>query len=216
MKRNSPAQCVDCGKVGLLWGNYCRTPCHTRWLRAGKPAPDAPKVLTPVERLRQIPVIQSGREPNNIEVGTAGEHLVCADLLLSGYVAFLTDPGCAYDIAVDLGGRLIRLQVKSTRGPYTSARCPPAYVWHVRRNGYRGLRNYPEGAFDMLALVALDLRLVAYTPQQARGDLARIHLPGSPSSKQQFGDYPFGRALAQLADVPEQAEARARVDPHDE
>ena len=52
----------------------------------------------------------------DLAAGTAAEHLVCADLLLCGYRAFLADQNCAYDIAVDVAGRLIRIQVKAQRG----------------------------------------------------------------------------------------------------
>mgnify|MGYP001340458250 CR=1 FL=1 len=49
-----------------------------------------------------------------MEVGRAGEYLVMADLLLNGWVAYPTSQGVPYDIAVDIGERVIRVQVKST------------------------------------------------------------------------------------------------------
>ena len=51
----------------------------------------------------------------DLAAGTAAEHLVCADLLLQGYVAYLTDQNAAYDIVADKDGHLIRVQVKATR-----------------------------------------------------------------------------------------------------
>lgn len=103
----------------------------------------------------------------DLAAGGAGEHLVCADLLLMGYRAFLSDQNCPYDVAVDVGGRLVRIQVKTTR----EARTIPqrvnhraGYMWHVRRAGKGARRVYEDGEFDMLALVALDCRRIAYMP----------------------------------------------------
>lgn len=47
-------------------------------------------------------------------VGEAGEHLVCADLILRGRKATIV-PGFVYDILVDEGGRFERIQVKTAR-----------------------------------------------------------------------------------------------------
>lgn len=44
-----------------------------------------------------------------MEVGRAGEYLVMADLLLNGWVAYPTSQGVPYDIAVDIGQRVIRV-----------------------------------------------------------------------------------------------------------
>ena len=104
-------------------------------------------------------------EISDLQVGIAGEHLVCADLLLKGYGAFLADQNCPYDVVIEKDGQLIRLQVKATR----KARQVPqrvkhteAYMWHVRRAGKRGARVYKKGEFDLLALVALDCNKIAY------------------------------------------------------
>ena len=43
---------------------------------------------------------------DDLEVGKAAEHLVCADLITSGYRAFLSDQGLPYDILVDIDGRV--------------------------------------------------------------------------------------------------------------
>lgn len=104
---------------------------------------------------------------SDLAAGHAAEHLVCADLLLQGFTAFLTDQVCAYDIAADVAGRLIRIQVKSTRTPRAIPQRVghyPAYMWHVRRAGKGGARIYGDSDFDILALVALDTRQIAYMP----------------------------------------------------
>lgn len=136
----------------------------------------------------------------DLAAGTAAEHLVCADLLLLGYRAFLADQNCPYDVAVDLGGRLVRLQVKATR---TQRSIPqrethiPAYMWHVRRAGKAGKRTYAEGDFDLLALVALDIRQIAYLPPSQRKQTIHIRPPGTTGGKQ-FNDFSFIKAIADL------------------
>ena len=100
-----------------------------------------------------------------MEIGRAGEYLVMADLLLNGWVAYPTSQGVPYDIAVDIGDRVLRVQVKATKMPKTPAslnRGTPLYVFHTRRAGKGGRRRYSAEDFDVLALVALDRRLIAY------------------------------------------------------
>ncbi len=58
------------------------------------------------------------------------------------YATIMAEQHCPYDVVVDLNGRLVRLQ--------------------VRRAGKRGQRQYGLDGFDALALVALDIRRVAY------------------------------------------------------
>lgn len=117
-----------------------------------------------------------------MEVGRAGEHLVMADLLLNGWVAYPTSQGVPYDIAVDIGGRVIRVQVKSTKKPKTAAslnRHSSLYVFHTRRAGKGGRRRYSTEDFDVLALVALDRRLIAYYAlADCRNDSIAIRVPG--------------------------------------
>lgn len=140
------------------------------------------------------------RVVTDLSAGTAAEHLVCADLLLAGYNAFMTDQNCAYDIAIDVDGRLIRLQVKSTRKqrsiPQRTTHTP-AYLFYVRRAGKGGARNYGSDEFDMLALVALDIRQTAYMAPSQSLQTVHIRPPGATGGKQ-FSHYPFDRALESL------------------
>jgi hypothetical protein len=102
---------------------------------------------------------------SELEVGKAAEHLVVADLILLGRRAYLSDQGLPYDVVVDIDGRLIRLQVKATRKPKPipqRAVREAAYMFHTRRGGKGGQRRYSAIHFDMLALVALDIRQIAY------------------------------------------------------
>jgi hypothetical protein len=137
-------------------------------------------------------------DPTDLAVGTAAEHLVCFDLLMSGYRAFLADQNCPYDVAVELHGRLVRIQVKATRRqrpiPQRVTTQIPAYLWHVRRAGKGGARVYADGSFDALALVALDIQRIAYMPPEMLRQTVHIRPPGTTGGKQ-FADYPFSRVL---------------------
>lgn len=141
----------------------------------------APGMEWPPEDSMDAPVDAAVDAISDLAAGTAAEHLVCADLLLSGYRAFLADQNCPYDVAVEQGGRLIRIQVKATRGP---RRIPQrvnhrsAYLFQARRAGKAGRRRYADGDFDVLALVALDIRRIAYIPFSGLRDAILIRVPG--------------------------------------
>ena len=136
---------------------------------------------------------------DDLSAGIAGEYLVCADLLAHGFAAFRAEQNCAYDVGVDLGDRLIRLQVKSTRTartfPQLKQRHVTGYVWGIRQ-GKHGVRAYAVGAVDGFALVALDTFRVAYLrPEQARQTF-QIPTEGARSSTvKRFEDYPFAALI---------------------
>ena len=143
--------------------------------------------------------------PNDLAVGTAAEHLVCFDLLMAGYRAFLADQNCPYDVAVEIAGRLVRVQVKATRKlGFVPQRAEPssAYMWHVRRAGKAGRRMYQDGDFDALALVALDIKRVVYLPPEDQKQTVHIRPPGYVSKGHKpgkhFEDSPFERALQSI------------------
>ena len=139
------------------------------------------------------------REPDDLSVGTAAEHLVCFDLIMSGHRAFLSDQNCPYDIAVDFG-RLIRVQVKATRRQRSIPQRNnhiPAYMWHVRRAGKGGRQVYKDDAFDILALVALDIQKIAYLAPEHFRQTIHIRPPGAHGGKH-FSDYSFFSAMDKL------------------
>lgn len=109
----------------------------------------------------------SGEGIPDLELGKAAEHLVVADLILSGYRAYLTEQGLPYDVVIDRGGSLYRVQVKASR---CAKRMPQratvtlGYLYNVRRAGKAGRRQYADDEFDIVALVAMDIRIVAYLP----------------------------------------------------
>lgn len=103
-------------------------------------------------------------------VGTAGEHIVCADLILSGFLAYQTSQGLPYDLIMDNGGKLLRIAVKSTmkaaKRPVREGNrtCYQFAVTRSRRlhTGKTDARKYEEVDIDIVALCALDVRCVAY------------------------------------------------------
>lgn len=141
-------------------------------------------------------------------MGRAAEHLVCADLLLEGWSAYPTAQGMPYDLVVDVGQRLIRLQVKSTfypKNPQPTSRANPAYFFQIRRAGRGAARLYRVNEFDGYALVALDRRLIAYyatveLPKQC----AVLRVPGmrygNGATDRQFEGATFARLLETLQD----------------
>lgn len=80
----------------------------------------------------------------------------------------------------------------------------PAYMWHVRRAGKGGRRVYGFSEFDLLALVALDARRIAYLPPSEVKQTIHIRAHGDASvrggkSGKTFDQFPFGAALGALA-----------------
>lgn len=172
--------------------------CYQRWYKAGRPeSGPPPRRETVLEVWRGASVPPAMEKISDLGAGIAAEHLVCADLLLQGYRAFMSDQSCPYDVAVDLG-RLVRIQVKSTRGPRATpgrAIRTPAYQFRIRMGGTR--RSYTEGSFEMLALVALDIRVVAYLPPSFQRQSVFLY-PSDCNAGKKFEDFPFLKAVAEL------------------
>lgn len=141
-----------------------------------------------------------------LDLGKAAEHLVCADLILEGHRAFLSDQGLPYDVVVDVAGRLVRIQVKATAFPRNlsaSDRAPRnGYVWSPRRRGRNGQARLDASHCDLVALVALDIRVVAYLPLAAVPTCVQLMPPGWTSRgeyRRKFltvDKFPFSEALA--------------------
>lgn len=104
---------------------------------------------------------------NDLQTGKAGEYLVCADLILQGFIAYPSEQGLHYDIVVDTGKKLFRIQVKTTktfkaipqRKNYT-----PSYLFNARRCGKGGRHSYSDSDIDIMAFVTLDERIIGYLP----------------------------------------------------
>jgi hypothetical protein len=107
-------------------------------------------------------------EINDLQIGKAGEYLVCADLILNGYIAFLSEQGLPFDIVLNINGKLLKIQVKTTRkAKHIPQRKTdiPAYIFHIGNNGKMNRRKkYDVNQVDIFALVALDTKRIAYLP----------------------------------------------------
>lgn len=138
---------------------------------------------------------------NELMVGAAGEHIVCADLLARGYRALRADQSCPYDVAAEVVGRLIRIQVKTTEKarayPQAGQRHVHGYIWNIRQ-GKGSNRAYQVGSIDMVALVALDVRRVAYIAFSKLRQTVQIPVSGALKSTRKFEDYSFERAVEHL------------------
>ncbi len=117
-----------------------------------------------------------------LEIGKAAEHLVVADLTLQGYRAFLTDQGLPYDVIVDIGGRLIRMQVKAAcfaRNVNMRGRSErTAYTFYVRKIGKLGKNRLKDEHCDLVALVGLDVGAIGYLPLSEAGMTCQLMPPG--------------------------------------
>jgi len=47
------------------------------------------------------------RDSKELQIGKAGEYLVCADLILKGFIAYPSEQGLPYDVFLDIDGKLI-------------------------------------------------------------------------------------------------------------
>jgi len=103
------------------------------------------------------------RTSNELQTGKAGEYLVCADLILKGFVAFPSEQGLPYDVLLDTGERLLRVQVKTTSGvrsiPQRNKESK-AYIFSIKLHGKR--RNKINNDCDLFALVCLDTMKIGY------------------------------------------------------
>lgn len=100
---------------------------------------------------------------HELQIGKAAEHIACADLILQGFNAFMSDAGLPYDILVDTGVKVFRVQVKGTLKPFfhpTRTDKPKTYRFGLRVG--RHYRRVTVGSIDTFAFVALDTRRVAY------------------------------------------------------
>lgn len=156
---------------------------------------------------RHHPSSLSPRESRTLLHGLGGEYLVMADLALSGYRVIQSAPGCAYDLLVELDGpRYVRVQVKSTHQEKTSRPDTKKllYKWELRRgNNRKTSRFYADSEFEIVALVATDIREIAYIPKtqvptsciKLRSPTADIH---PQSTRGRINDYPFSQALSEV------------------
>jgi hypothetical protein len=132
-------------------------------------------------------------------IGAIGEHMVIIDLLRQGYSAVLAPAGARYDVLVDVGSRVLRIQVKSVAKIKTHQKKYKSYL-------FRSRNDYKLGEFDLVALVATDISTVAYMlPQKFISQSAlKLQAPNHPKSKWRkqtlnIDEFPFSHVLSQLS-----------------
>lgn len=92
-------------------------------------------------------------------VGLQGEHLVIIDLVSKGFVAFQGQAGLPYDLVLDVGDDLLRVQIKTKS--HAEPRSPNIYTFKTReKTKANNERNYSR--VDLFAFVALDIGKVFY------------------------------------------------------
>lgn len=105
------------------------------------------------------------KQINDLQIGKAGEYLVCADLILKGHIAFPSEQGLSFDVVLVADNKLYKMQVKTTRKvqavPQRKNRTDK-YIFHVRRCGKGGRQSYEVNDVDIFALVALDTKTIGY------------------------------------------------------
>lgn len=97
-------------------------------------------------------------------VGQAGEHFVCAALLMDGMPAFLAPAGASWDVGLEVNERILRVQVRSTLRPQQRGRIlRPSYTFSLRTSdGRHRRRRTSTFDADLVALVALDILRVGW------------------------------------------------------
>ena len=125
------------------------------------------------------------RKSNELQIGKAGEYLVCCDLIMKGYVAFISEQGLPYDVVLDDGNRMYRVQVKSN---LTYKKTPQRatermiYIFNVKRRGKNNTQKYTSGDVDIFALVGLDSKIVAYLPNKQVVETMNFRVPSMRGS----------------------------------
>jgi len=100
-----------------------------------------------------------------LQIGKAGEHLVCYDLIRQGYNAFLSDQGLPFDIIAEQKGILKKIQVKTTQKLFSCGKIKNIYRFGLRRAKNKQGR-LKEVDCDYYAFVALDIKIIAYIPMK--------------------------------------------------
>ena len=100
-----------------------------------------------------------------LQLGKAAEHLVCGDLILQGFNAFLADQGLPYDIIVDTENGFKTIQVKSKlrKSKFDPIDRGLIYRFNIKHSKH-GNNRVDHRKVDYFAFIALDNKKIAYIP----------------------------------------------------
>ena len=105
------------------------------------------------------------RISKELQIGKAGEYLTVADLLLKGFTAYLTDQGLPYDVLIDTGNKMLKCQVKTTKGYRVipnRKKDTNVFIFNIKRHGKEKKSIYDKTEVDVFALVNLKNKSVIY------------------------------------------------------
>lgn len=150
-----------------------------------------------------------GRLSSSLQ-GYLAELTVSADLAGGGYVSFPSAAFLRYDLIVEVDSRPVKIQVKSNLSPKLRS-CGdknPGYSFLINRRTRCNTPKYSAADYDILALVALDLGVVAYFHFSQAGLQSTIRLRADKEPNAQsknplsIHDYPFSKAIEALNENP--------------
>jgi len=96
--------------------------------------------------------IKAKKTRNDVRIGEAGEHLTLSKLQNWDINAFSVSAGDAYDIVADINGRMIRIQVKSTKRISSTMCFSFTRGFHGSK---KGVFNYSNSDYDIAATANL-------------------------------------------------------------
>lgn len=135
------------------------------------------------------------RKSNELQIGKAGEYIVCADLIIKGLIAYPSEQGLPYDVVIDNGTKLIKCQVKTTERPRVIPQRKKetfAYIFNIKRHGKGNTKRYTNEEIDIFALVELENKTVIYLKNEDTPDTINIRvdsLRGSYYDEKGMADY---------------------------
>lgn len=154
------------------------------------------------------------RISKELQTGKAGEYLTCADLILKGFVAFPSEQGLPYDVLLDTGKRLLKVQVKTTSGgrevPQRNKNST-AYIFNVKRNGKNNKGRYLDGEVDLFALVCLDVMKVVYLVTTDMPDTLNIRIDAMRGSYYDEDGIATHAKVQELKDTHTQTQIAAKL-----
>lgn len=105
------------------------------------------------------------RTSDRFQIGKAGEYLTCADLLLKGFNVSPAGETLPYDLLLDTGKKILKVQVKTTETHRKTNQwrgVSGAYVFSIKRKGSNSEKRYENNEVDIFAVVALDTMQIGY------------------------------------------------------